>query len=945
MHRPLFFSLFAVSFIFLLSLPAAAQQCQAPALNLSAQGYNIFNDQQEMDLGDAVYEQLRRDFRVIDDPVVTRYLQEMVDKLVRQMPATTLRFRVALLDLPDANALSMPGGRLFISRKMVAFVNSEDELAVILAHELGHAFARHSAIDTTFLFQALLGVTEVTDRRDIFTKYNRMIEMQPRKPEVAKRVSNRESGIQGEADLIGLYALALAGYDPQAAAKLWDRYTLASSQKESALARIFGRGGSPDKKRLAEMLKFEAKLPAACLGARVGATAEFKQYQQAVVNYVPTARSGNLPGLIMSKKLTPPLKNRVRWAKFSPDGRFLLAQDDAGISVIDRESAAEVSYLPAPDALAPRFTPDSQEIVFRTANLRVERWSIIDPELKSAHELFFRGGCLQTALSPDGKTLACFDSNYDLSLAEVETGNIFFIKRKLKEDDDISAAVELFFAVSTHDDAAEPFEVYLVNMGFSPDGKYFLAGSRDVWAERSGLNPNKLTVGYDLVARAVIPVRGDLQGIASGSFAFVGPDKIAGFGANKSYYLTFPEGKSIESVSLPKSYVLPVTHGNSVITPNSVREYRCMFSFAEKKTNSIPGEVCLDAYDNTVVAQSHFGALRLYDLSGGPTRIVKLTPRDVTKVTAGDVSPDFKWLAVANTASGGVWNLTNGEQVLYVRRFYSGYFADDGTFFADLIEHGFTTREFNQFNLATLEVTNRAKGERANVIHEGAVATKITWLDEKSKITKNQRIHVTDATTGDKLWTLETPERNTTQFSVARRFGTMVLRWAGRSDVAKREMQESPAIKARFDALKKEDQQGSVLVKVVEARSGKPIGRVLLEPGRGKFKIRNVYAAGNWLVSSDNTNRVLVYALDTGEQKASMFGVESTISPAGNLLAVQNAKGTLDLYDLKTFQKREQYAFPANIAMIQFNPDGKRLFVLTADQTAYVLDTSTYIQP
>ncbi|MEO7505627.1 MAG: hypothetical protein ABIZ95_00195, partial [Pyrinomonadaceae bacterium] len=60
---------------------------------------------------------------------------------------------------------------------------------------------------------------------------------------------------------------------------------------------------------------------------------------------------------------------------------------------------------------------------------------------------------------------------------------------------------------------------------------------------------------------------------------------------------------------------------------------------------------------------------------------------------------------------------------------------------------------------------------------------------------------------------------------------------------------------------------------------------------------------------------------------------------------VQNAKGTLDLYELKTFQKREQYAFAANIALVQFNPDGKRLFVLTADQTAYVLDTSTYIQP
>lgn len=78
---------------------------------------------------------------------------------------------------------------------------------------------------------------------------------------------------------------------------------------------------------------------------------------------------------------------------------------------------------------------------------------------------------------------------------------------------------------------------------------------------------------------------------------------------------------------------------------------------------------------------------------------------------------------------------------------------------------------------------------------------------------------------------------------------------------------------------------------------------------------------------------------------AALFGVESTLSPAGNLVCIQNVNGSLDLYDLKTFQKREQYVFPARVARVQFNPDGKRLFVLTADQTAYVLDTSAYIQP
>ncbi|MEO6392910.1 MAG: M48 family metalloprotease, partial [Pyrinomonadaceae bacterium] len=891
MLRPLFFSLAIAVFFVLLVSPVEGQQCQAPALNVAAQGHNIFSDQQEMDLGDAVYERLTRDFRVIDDPVVTRYLQAIVDKLVRQMPSTTLRFRVALLDLSDANALSMPGGRLFISRKMVAFVNSEDELAVILAHELGHAFARHSAIDTTFLFKELLGVTEVTDRRDIFAKYNRMIEMQPLKPDVVKKTKSRESGVQGEADLLGLYALALAGYDPQAAAKLWDRYSLATYEKEGAFARIFGGGSSPDKKRLAEMLKFEAMLPSSCLGARVGATAEFKQYQQAVVNYLLTARSENLPGLVMSKKLAPPLKNRIRWARFSLDGRYLLAQDDAGITVIDRKSLSILSYIPAPDAVAPQFTPDSQEIVFRTANLRVERWSIVDPELKSAHELFIRSGCLQSELSPDGKVLACFDIDYDLSLAEVATGNVFFLKRELKSDYDMNANFQLLLAARAHDDEAEPFETALVNMGFSPDGRYFLAGGREYLPGYSGfivgsLMSNKKALGYDLQNRSVIPLSDDLQGVASGSFAFVGTDKIAGFGARKSFYLTFPEGKAIDPVTLPGSQVRPVTRGNAVIIPSSNREYRCMFDLTNKKANSLPGQTCLDAFDATLVAQTPSGDLGFYDLRGGPTQVVKLAPRGFTKVNAGDVSPDLNWLAVSNSASGGVWNLTTGEQVLYLRGFYSGYFNDDGSFYADLAPDGFTPREFKHFNLATREVFNRATGEKRNIVHEGTVAIETTWMDKetKSKSTGKTRTLVSDATTAAPLWTLDAGYTST---ALSRRLGTMILSWAGQSDQALREMKEAPAIKARFDALKDVDQHQSVLVKVVETRTGKLIGRALLEPGRGTFKIRQIISAGNWLVAGDSTNRVLVYALDTGDQKAAIFGVESVISPAGNLLVVQ----------------------------------------------------------
>jgi len=50
------------------------------------------------------------------------------------------------------------------------------ELEGVIAHELGHIVARHSTIDMTMLFREVLGATQVTDRKDIFDKYNQLIE-------------------------------------------------------------------------------------------------------------------------------------------------------------------------------------------------------------------------------------------------------------------------------------------------------------------------------------------------------------------------------------------------------------------------------------------------------------------------------------------------------------------------------------------------------------------------------------------------------------------------------------------------------------------------------------------------------------------------------------------------------------------------------------------------
>ena len=72
-----------------------------------------------------------------------------------------------------------------------------------------------------------------------------------------------------------------------------------------------------------------------------------------------------------------------------------------------------------------------------------------------------------------------------------------------------------------------------------------------------------------------------------------------------------------------------------------------------------------------------------------------------------------------------------------------------------------------------------------------------------------------------------------------------------------------------------------------------------------------------------------------------MFGGSAVASKATGLLSVENERGQLDLYDLSTLEKRDQFVFSSPVSLTQFSADGKRLFVLTANQTTYLLDVSS----
>lgn len=159
-----------ILFVLLLSATSLAQ-CPAPQPAPPAAGANMFSDEQEMVLGDLLATKFAQNEELLDGPEV-EYLQKIGDRLMAQMPPTKLRFRFHLLDSGEMNGFSIPGGHVYITRKLISIAKSEDEIAGVIGHEIGHGFEHHSAVDYSTLIRKILKVNSVGDRDDIYRLFD-----------------------------------------------------------------------------------------------------------------------------------------------------------------------------------------------------------------------------------------------------------------------------------------------------------------------------------------------------------------------------------------------------------------------------------------------------------------------------------------------------------------------------------------------------------------------------------------------------------------------------------------------------------------------------------------------------------------------------------------------------------------------------------------------------
>lgn len=937
---PLFLCLSAAPLLARQTAAPPPPQCQQPVVSAASRAQSIFSPKQEMDLGEVIAEHVQRDYRMLEDPAVTGFLRRVGERLVAQLPPSEMRYQFFVVDLPDANAFTTAGGRVYVTRKLIAFAASEDELAGVLAHELGHSASGQLAADMTRIFREVLGVTSVSDRQDIFEKYNRLLDNAARKPGAFRRGDREEEGQQYEADRIGIYAMAAAGYDPQAFVSMWNRLTDTKGKTGGWLSDLFGTT-RPESRRLREIMKGVSTLPAQCVTARAAGPAdEFKKWQAAVVSHAAT-RGEALHGVVSKTRLEPPLRGEVNYLRFSPDGKYILSQDDAGIDVLTREPLKHLFRVDAPEARPAQFTPDSSTLVFHNRELRVEEWDVAARKMKSAKELFAREGCVQTALAPDGRTLACLDGKFALVLYDTATGEPFFQKKEFYTpdlNDYYRLLLHLILGILEEDSTFE-----WVSMGYSPDARYFAAGQKSLTAGALGFSNRLSTAAVDLTTRTPVQLKDNVKRVLGDSFAFIAPDRVVGLNTQdprKSGIVTFPAGEVVEQFPLG-GRIAPVTRGDFVLISGlggrgGQKLAVALFDLKTKKITRGNKTPATDVFDRWVVSERTNGELGLYDMQTDGTPATVMMPRNpLGRLRAAALSPDLKWLAVSERSRGAVWDLTKGERLFHVRGFRGAHFGTDGALYADFPKFEEAERAVGRLDLTTRLISQqRSLGDAPDTMRGGYVIRRKP-LKKDGNVSQNMTLSVSDSVSDAALWSRDF-QKEAPRVYVDEYEGSMVLSWAVRSDHAKAEVKADPKLKERLAAMG--DKEGDYFIQTVDARTGRPAGALLVETGKGSFRIEDMFAAGDWLVVSDSSNRVLLYSLGAGEQRGKFFGRAPAISKAAGLLSVETERGQLTLFDLSTGERRDRYDFSSPVSLAHFSDDGKRLLVLTADQTVYVLD-------
>jgi predicted Zn-dependent protease len=193
----------------------------------------LMSPEREAEIGRQASEQVAGEIGLVEAPALAEYVAAVGRRVAVHSPRREVAYSFQVVQMPESNAFALPGGYTYVSRGLLALTNSEDELANVIAHEVGHVAARHSAQrETRAMGAGLLAVLGTVAAGVLGGDQAAQAAAQVGQVAAAGLIATYGRDQEREADRIGQTLASQAGYDPAAMADF-----LRSLERETAIQR------------------------------------------------------------------------------------------------------------------------------------------------------------------------------------------------------------------------------------------------------------------------------------------------------------------------------------------------------------------------------------------------------------------------------------------------------------------------------------------------------------------------------------------------------------------------------------------------------------------------------------------------------------------------------------------------------------------------------------
>lgn len=188
-----------IAFFLLLTISIFSSGCS----NVEA---SLISTNQEIAMGKPVAENLEKEYGVLNDPALQARINAIGQKLVSISDRKNITYSFKILDTDDVNALAVPGGYIYIYKGLLNVMPTDDEIAGVLAHEVGHIVKRHSVMQIEKQLAMMLIFSIVFQDNAVMLQ------------DLAKSAltAGYSRSDEGQADELSFKYTTLAGYNPYA---------------------------------------------------------------------------------------------------------------------------------------------------------------------------------------------------------------------------------------------------------------------------------------------------------------------------------------------------------------------------------------------------------------------------------------------------------------------------------------------------------------------------------------------------------------------------------------------------------------------------------------------------------------------------------------------------------------------------------------------------------